>query len=168
MHRVVRGTVAAALIGVALLGFACSDDGGGALTLEEYFAELQELDDRFEEEGDQLDAAFESEDLDEIKSAVDDGTTSAREFVDDIDALEPPDEAQEAHAEAVAAGNELVDALDTFNDAVQDADSTEALAEIEFGAIGNASDRFTQACLDMEALAADLDAELDLNCEEQT
>ena len=167
MTRVLTGMVAVAIIGAATLGVACSDDGD-ALTLEEYFEELQALDDRFEEESAQLDAAFDTEDLDEIKSAFDAGTTAAGEFVDGIDALEPPDEAQEAHDEAVAAGTEFVDALETFNDEVQDAESTEALSEIDFAAIGDASERFTAACLDLEGVAVENSIEVDLNCEESS
>lgn len=163
-----KGMIAAAIIGVAMLGAACSDDDGGALTLDAYFEKLQKLDDQFEEDSAALDAAFESQDLDDIKSAVADGTDSTEEFIDDLDALEPPADAQEAHDEAVTAGKEFLVALRDFNDDVQDADSTDALQEIPFDAIGEASDAFNDACLGLEALAADKDIELDLNCEESS
>ena len=165
MSWAARAALAVALVGAAAFGFACSDDGG-SLTLDDYFSKLQKLDDQFEEDSAKLDAAFESEDLDEIKSAFESGTESAGDFVDDLDALEAPDEAKEIHEEAVAAGNELVDALKDMNDAIQDADSPDALATIDFDPVGTASERFNGACLDLEALAADKDIELDLNCEE--
>lgn len=161
-----RVLIAGAVIGVAALGYGCSDDGGGALTLEEYFAKLQALDDEFEDDSAALDSAFESEDLDEIKSALDAGTTSTGEFVDDVAELEPPEEVQETHDEAVAAGNELVEAIEAFNDEVQEAESLEALQEIDFAAIGDASERFNAVCLDMEAVASENNIELDLNCED--
>lgn len=160
-----RIAAAVAVVSMAVIGgWACSD-GGGELSLDKYFEELQALDQRFEEQGAEADAAFESEDLDEIKDAFSDATKAADDFVSDIGDLDPPAEAQEAHDEAVAAGRDLVSELDDVSDLVQGAESPDDLfAALADDAFGEASDRFTAACFELQGIADENNIDVTLNC----
>lgn len=170
MKWIVRAATGAAVISAALFGgWACSDDGGGALTLEEYFQELEDVDN---ETSDRTDALFENvsedPDLDEVKDAYAGFPDIIDDFVSGLEDLNPPDEVQEEHDDAVAAARDFRAVFDDTIDQVQDAESLEDIQTIGDGeAFTAADDAFTQACLDLEAAAEANNITVDLDCEDE-
>lgn len=151
---------------------ACGDDGD-ELTLEEFFLRVEELDDQFEadsaavdEEFDQLtEDASPDEALDLIRRTAD----LIEGFVDDLDDLNAPEEAVDVRDEAVTAGRDVARVV---RDAVDEASGAETLEDLEgFFAIFETEeavfDRFEQACLDAEQLAADNAITVDFDCEDE-
>ena len=161
----------AALLGVTAFASACDDGGGDALTLEEFFQRVQELDNDFEAKaadlGAQAEGLTEESSVDETVALFRQQVGLIEEFVTNLDALEAPPEAADLVEEAVSAGNEAETAL---NDAIDEASDAETLDELfaVFAApeVEAAFTRFDQVCLDAEQLAADNDITVDLNCEE--
>lgn len=164
----IRVLVAAlALIGGGTLVAACNDDGG-SLSLEEYFERVDELDqaqqDRSTELEDELDALGEDASVDQVADSFQDQIGVLRDFVDDMDDLEPPDEVRETHDEAVralnAAADQFASALEDFRDA--------ASIEAAFAAFESAdlseSEKADDACRELQAIANDNDVGVDLDC----
>ena len=160
--------IATLLLTFGALAAACGDD---ALTVEEYFLRLEELDNSLEAESAELEAAFdvliETSTIEEASGLLQQQTDLIEEFVDGIDGLNPPDEAVDLHEEAVSAGRELVEALREVIDATDSPASLEEFfapfESVEFQAAEN---RFTQVCLDAEQLAADNGISVDFDCDE--
>jgi hypothetical protein len=168
--------VAATLLALFVIGTGCNG-GGGALTLEEYFAELQRLDDEESARSDELDQQIEEETdgltdeaevIEIFKGYLPQFRESLERFVSNLGDLNPPDEAQEAHNEAVAAGEDFIDAFDAASGEIEDAQTFAEFGEIfEGGEVSAAGDRFTDACLDLEQIAADNNIDVDLDCDDE-
>ena len=170
MKWIGRAAAAAALIGVAVFGgWACSDDSGEALSLEEYFQKLDEAENTFTESGDALfEGTSEEPTSEELEELLGEFTDVIKAFVSDLEALEPPEEAQEAHDAAVAAGNTASDAYDDLVEAAGDAESAEALFNSAEGEAANAAvEAFSEVCFDLQQVAADNSIEVDLNCNDE-
>ena len=166
MMWIVRIAMVAAVSAAALGGWACTDSEGNELTLEEYFTQLEDLDNQFSA---RTDAAFEdvSEDPEpaEIQSALAELAGIIDEFVADIEELDPPEEAQEAHDAAVEAGHATADAYDTLAEAAGEAESVDAVFAGEVAQDAQeAIDQFTTACLDLQQIADDNSIEVALDC----
>lgn len=160
------------LVGFGLVGGACGGDGGGdALTLEEYFERVDELENKQLADSqaidDELDLLDEDLTVDEVADSFQEQIDVLRELRDGLDDLNPPDEAQDAHDEVVdsleASADEFEDLLDEFRD--------EDSVEDAFAAVGEAdtpeSDRATEACIDLQQVAADNGIDVELDCEEE-
>lgn len=154
--------IAGALIAFSAIAAACGD--GDRLSLEDYMAELNILDDQFEERTDTLETRFDEEiapfasDEEAVlklyRELFDDGAQAVSEFVNGIDVLNPPAEAEAIHNRAVTAGRGVIAALNELVDQLQDAVSEADFdAAFESSAIETVGDAFTQACDEMQALA---------------
>lgn len=156
---------------LGLFAASCGGGGGDALTLEEFFAEVEALDNEFETRSGEIDVQFEElseeEVLAQAPQLLQDQVDLFSEFVDALDDLEAPDEAAGLQEEAVSAGRAVVD---SFEGVLNEAGDAETVDEL-FAVFGDDADltaafeRFDQACLDAEALAAENDVTVDLNCE---
>jgi len=178
LHKVLRfATIFGLLLASGLFAGACTgDDSKDALTLEEFFQQVQEADDAEAARSDAIDQeleaatadAEEAEAVDATKERFPDYIDSLDQFISDLEGLEPPEEAQDLHEEAVNAGQDAIAAFRAFSD--DNLDDVATFAEL--GEIFNdpelmaAFERFDQACLDAEALATENDITIDLNCEE--
>ena len=153
---------------------ACKNGGGGggALTLEEFFQRVDELDNDFEARNAEIEAEFEElseeEALDQGPDLLGRQAELVRDFVDGLSELDPPEEASDLLEEAVSAGR---DVADTFDGLVAELEGAQSLDDLfsffedpDFTA-GRA--RFSQVCFDLEQLAADNDITIDLYCEDQ-
>lgn len=177
-------TICAATIvlAIAALGAACSViglDGGGTLSLDEYFQQL----DAIQNENDATFATQEasaeepSEDAsgEELASFLRDSFTQSADTLHDSGSkaadLEAPDEAADLHDDVVAAINAGADALDEVADSIPD---TLTLEELEnsgdtlFGdeAVNAAFEDLAVACNALEDLAAENDITVDLACDD--
>jgi hypothetical protein len=171
----IRTMKALAIAGLLLAGAAgvsaCSDDDGGGneLTLEEYFEKLEAASDTFTEETDAIaEDLSDTEDLDEIRDGFGKLPALVDDFVGEMEDLNPPEEAQDAHDAAVEAGGEFRDAVDGVLEELEDVDAVEELSEVLDGdEVTSADEAFSAACRDLQDLADDNDIDVNLDCEEE-
>jgi hypothetical protein len=160
-----------ALIGViavaaALLGWACSDNGGNELSLEEYFEQLDDAENKFTDDSD---ASFENvpdePEISEVQDALREFTNVLQDFVGDLEDLNPPEQAQAAHDDAIDAAEEVIDVYENLIDEADDLETVDELFESTQGeAATEALDRLTTACLDLQDVANENELDFDLNC----
>ncbi len=169
--RILKGSAIVAIVFAAGIGVsACGgdDDGGGGdeVTLEEYFERLEAASITFTEESDAAaDELGSSEEIDSVKDAIALLPPIVEHFVNDISALNPPEEAQEAHDAAVEAGENFSEAVNGVLDELGDVESIEDLeGVVSTDALDEASGAFTAACEDLQTLADENNIEVDLDC----
>jgi hypothetical protein len=171
-----RILIVAGIAALAIVGVACNEDGGrssGSLSLQEYFSELDRIGDDADAASDAIelpnldpDASFEESSaafldyFEQVTNIIEDG-------VQDISALDAPDEVSDEHDRYVDGLNEIMDASNDYLDRRGDAD------EDEFDEILSGDDPFeaidaeiTDACADLQAIADDNGIEIDLECDE--
>ena len=163
---------AALLLTLGAIGAACGGDG--ALSLEEYFREVEQLrgdvvrqSDRLQDGFDQAVAVADSEEA--TVQAFRDFFTGASaifaEFVADIDALEPPDAVADAHREAVEAFEDSRVAISDFGARLNQVESEAEIDGLfETFATEPAFDRFEEACLALQEIADENTIAVDLDC----
>ena len=170
--RLLAGSAALALLAFAGLAVSCGDDDGGALTLEEFFQRVEELDDDFEARSAEIDAEFEElseeEALDQGPDLLGRQAELVGDFIDGLSELDPPEEASDLLEEAVSAGRNVADTFDGLVAELEGAQSLDDLFSFfEDPDFMAARGRFSQACFDAEQLAADNGITIDLNCEDE-
>lgn len=169
------------LIGMAALMLALGavmsscDDGGGELTLDEYFEGLAKLDAEHDERATELEekaneALASAESAEDAIKAFQDQMSGAleagKDFVDGIDDLNPPAEAEEAHEAAVEAGREVIEAFEAEKEALDDAESLDDVDAAFSGDFETVAASFEQTCLALQAIADDNGIDEDLDCED--
>lgn len=158
---------------LAMLAAACGG-GGGALSLEEYFQELDEgqndVDQRFEDAFQQEEpgpdtseeevAAFAHEVVETFATILGDAEGT---FGD----LEPPTEAEDAHDALVQAIGDTRTAIAAAADDLPDALSLEELETFfETSEVEAATAAIDEACSELQAIADDNGIDVDLECEQ--
>ncbi len=180
MKAFVISILTAALLALGTIAAACG--GGDELTLEEYFQQAQVISDDSDEEFEALYAEFPEEEDDEEFFSNEENLTVIKEFaarfpvifrdtLNDVEALDPPAEAEEAHDEFLAAGNELLTLFVGLTGPIEEAESVSE-AEVLFGdeddpEIEAADQRFTDACLALEGIAEDNGIVVDFECADE-
>ena len=162
--------VAALALVIAVLAAACGGNGG--LTLEEYLQQLETLDQEAEAGIEALEFPEEFASEEEQVLAFQDFFAAVvpiiADLVDAIDDLDPPAEAEDAHNEAVDAGRDFVTEAEDLTNELADVGSSSELEEVfdapEYDA---ASDRFDQACFDLQDIADANSIDVDLTCEDE-
>lgn len=165
--------VSLALITALVLAFGavavgCDGDEDDALTLEEFFQQMEETGNEFAADSDLLEEELaqltEQSSPDEALDIIGRQADLIEDFVDELDDLDAPEEAADLMDETVSAGRDLVQALRDGIDNAEGAESLEdVFASFETMEVGS---RFEQTCLDAEQLAADNGITIDLDCEE--
>jgi hypothetical protein len=154
---------------------ACDSDGGGSLTLDEYFRTLEQLDqdkdDRNTELEEQFDtdvAAVDSEEeaLDVSREFLGAGVSNLKDFVDGLDDINPPAEVEEAHNMAVDAGRKAVEAAEGAVKVLDDAESAADLEAAFSGDLEEAGREFEETCVNLQAIADENKIEVDLDCKD--
>ena len=171
--------IAAALLALGTIAAACG--GGDELTLEEYFEQAQVISDDADEEFEALYADIPDEDDEEffsneenlpvIKDFAARFPVIFRDTLDDVEALDPPAEAEDAHDEFLAAGRDMLALFEGLTSPVEEAESISEAEELfgigeEDPEIEAADQRFTDACLALEGVADDNGIVVDFDCEE--
>lgn len=168
--------VTALVLGISSLAAAC---GGGeeGLSVEEYFQQLQTISDDLEKQGATLDSEFEAAfgsetgevDVDAVQRVLSDGASAFRGALDDVEDLEPPSEAADAHGAFVEQVRARTDLMESLADRVAEAESAsdlgEVFAEFEGPELEKEAVSFSDACRALERLAADNGIQVQLNCE---
>lgn len=169
MNRIIRIAAVAAVALAATVAWACSDDdGGSSLTLEEYFAQVDAIDDETSAE---IDAAFEGitdeGDVQQYKDAFKVLGPALEGAAEDLEAIDPPAEAEEEHDALVVELNNWADTATEIADGIDDIDAStpeEFFAAIEEQGFTEANESFSTACLALQQVGADNDIEVDLGC----
>ncbi len=159
------------LIAAALLALvaACGGGGGQELTLEEYFEQVEALDEELDERAEALEFTEEFASEEEDALAFQDYFAAVipilAEFVDAIDDLGPPAEIEDAHEEVVDSGRDFVADAEELTNELADVGSSSELEEVfddpEYEA---ASDRFLQACFALQDIADANGIDVELTC----
>src|SRR5262245_43802021 len=160
MKTAFRIAAASLLLGLGALGtWACSDDDGNELTMEEYFQQLDEIDNNTDA---QITANFESitdeDDVDAFRDATKEIAPILDQAAEDISSIDPPDAAKEEHDALV---QELEDWADAATEAANSDEAAAATTPDElftaFSEAGfdTAQQEFSDACSDLQQIAAD-------------
>ena len=180
MKAFVISILAAALLALGTIAAACG--GGDELTLEKYFEQAQVISDESDEEFEALYADFPDEDDEEFFSN-EENLTVIKDFaagfpvifsdtLNDVEALDPPAEVEDAHDEFLAAGRDLATLYEGLTSSVEEAESVSE-AEVLFGTgeedpeIEEADQRFMDACLALEGIAQDNGIHVDFECADE-
>ena len=166
MKRLALG-ITTMLCAVFLL--AGCDDDGNSFTLDAYFEEVEGLVEDYEADTTEAFATLnESNDLEELKDAFGSIPDSLSGFLDGMNALAPPDEAADAHDDAVEAGEAFLEALEDVNDDVQETDSVDAFVEAAGSdELQELSSAFNATCPPLQEIATENDVDVNLNCPAQ-
>jgi len=169
VHLIKTAGVILVAVSVAGAGWACNDDGGGgsSLTLEEYFQEIDDLDAEFSQRSDEAFEDVSVEDPGSFRAAMEEFPGIIGDFVAALEAIDPPEEVQDAHNDAIEAGRDVQSEFERILDETADAASIEDFitAGDNDDAYVEANNRFETACLDLVQVAEDNDIETSLNCE---
>jgi hypothetical protein len=166
---IIRTVLAAVVLaGLGAFASACTEDGS-ALSLQEYFERVSELDNEQREASndieDELDGLGEDATVDQVADLFDEQIDVVRDFREGLDDLDPPDQAADAHDEAVESLGAALEQFESFIEDFRGADSIEdafaRLEAVEFDELERSND----ACRDLEEIAADNDIEVDFDCE---
>jgi hypothetical protein len=163
----INGLGAGACFALACLVAAC--DGGEQLSVEEYFARVDALDEARAREMRELQIELESLAPNDAQGGLDVLTrqTDAREaFVDGLDDLDEPDEVQGLHEGAVSTLRRAVEAFRAYIEDNQDAqnvfDLLTGFAGVDFDAINAAYEQ----CKELEGAAGREGITIELSCDE--
>jgi len=175
MKSIALLVTAGLLLALGAVAGACGGDGGGGLSLEEYFKQLDtaqnEVDRRFEEfftqgepgpDASEEDiAAFGRETAQTFNTILGDAEGT---FGD----LEPPAEAEDAHDALVRAIGGARTAIESAVDDIPDALSLEEL-DTFFGSseVETATGAIDEACKELQQIADDNSIDVDLECESE-
>ncbi len=160
-RSLLRSLVPILLLAISAVAAAC----GGSdreLTLEEYFLRFQELgntaDERTAALADQLDLVPENQEerLATFEVWFADSLDVQRDFLKDLDKVNPPVEVESAHKELLLARGALMDDFaDLFGDLESPSELEEALLGQPEGDLIAAEDRNFEACNKLQTIADD-------------
>jgi hypothetical protein len=168
----------ALFLALAALGVACGDDGGGRqLTLEEYFQQVDDLQDDAEDSiigleapgdlGTTLEEQIEAER--EFLQAIDSIT---QDYQKQLDNMDPPPEVQKPHKELSNAIRDYLEANEDIPSRLADVESQseleDLLKELRAGPeVTAASERFQQACQQLQTIADDNNIDVAMECADE-
>jgi len=166
-------TVVLAVVAGSLLLAACGGGDGEELSLDEYFQQLDSI-----EEGiktgtaalDEASAGVIGEDVEATRVYIDGYQGVVGEAVNDMKDLDPPSEAGDAHDEFVAALSGMLPLWQDLSDQLKDIETTSEMQTLLMGTQAEepwleATQRFADACLDLQGIADEKGFDIDLDCE---
>ena len=158
------------LFGALLTASAAACGGGGAMSLEDYFKELDTIFGDMDAGSDDLNEQYPESfsDPDETRDYLDGSIPLVEGAVGDVSDLDPPAEAEDAHNEFLDAADEALEALDTVREGVADAETPgdiDAVVNETDPVVSRAAQRFEDACLELQGVADANNIDVDL-CEE--
>lgn len=176
MRTSVIGVMLAIVVGVA--GAGCfgggGGGGGGGLTLAEYFAEYERIDNAAESRTEQLQNEYadvlSATTLDEatrtrLTEYFEKQVAARRAYLNGIGDLKPPDKATAAHEESVTAYEAVLAAFEPVVVDLETASTISDLDRIFSGqALTDAIARADESCRTLQTLADDNDINANLEC----
>jgi hypothetical protein len=162
---------------LALLTFiaaACGGSSSDAMSLDEYFDELEQLDQSFSDRQDELDEEY-ADDLDveefseeargSFASYFDETRAAAGDFAEELDGLEPPSDVEDAHNTAVEQFNTCLDETEDVSGQIDEAESFEDISAILTESTSSCEDT-TASCEALQQVADENDIDVSLTCGE--
>ena len=175
MKRLTLAIIAVALLGLGALAAACSEESG--LSLEEYFqrvdAVFADRDERvqaLQDRGDFPESQSEEEIAGYLRQSFEGLASIASDFHSDLDQLEPPAEAEDAHNELVAAVEPIPALFEGVAGQVPTTLTREASEQYDPFPGGEGTEplmRLDEACAALQTIADDNQITIDLACEEE-
>jgi hypothetical protein len=166
------------LAALALVATGCGDDDGGGeeLTLSEYFLNVEEIrqdyqldarDLQLELEG--VDQSDEDSALEGLRAYYEASQATFEGAIDQVEALDPPSEAEEPHDTFVEAGRQVVVETTAVYEDLQEAETVEEANELleDTPDADGAAEAFNAACRDLQAVADREGIAAGLGCEEE-
>ena len=164
-------------LALGVIASACGDDGGGGLSLEEYFQQADELQNQADaqfaeqESGSEPEAgATDAELADFARQSIESSTDILSDAAEAFGDLDPPSEVEDAHARLVEALSDGADAIQAVADDLPDALSMADLegldARFDSEGLNDAFMRLDEACVDLQTIADDNSIDVDLECGE--
>ncbi len=174
--RMRRLALSAVLLSIAAAAAAACNGGGGGLSMEEYFARVEQLSAEFDERqaslDDQLNRTLqegsEREQVDATQESFSGLAEAMRAFRQALGEIDPPEGVAEAHLQAVRAFDDALDELEGLNSRLRGAPSSRELESAleEFDPDNNeAFLRLDETCLALQAIAGDNGIDADLRCQ---
>ena len=175
--RLLAPLLGALVLAIAFAGACGGGNGGGdELSLEDYFAQLKTMSNELEQRGNDVESRFNA-DLENITSvdaavavlgpALVEFEQVAQDFVDSLNGLNPPAEAEELHNQLTDVYQEGANALVDLGGRLDSIESEQELAtlgtdvETQFNDLGTRSD---DLCFQLQNLADDQSIDVDLSC----
>ncbi len=165
--------VALAVVGGSLLLAACGGGDGEELSLDEYFRQVDSI-----EEGiktgtaalDESSVGVIGEEVEATRAYIDGYQGIVEQAVNDMKDLDPPSEAGDAHDEFVAALSGMLPLWQDLSDQLKDIETTSEMQTLLMGTQAEepwleATQRFADACLDLQGIADEKGFDIDLECE---
>jgi hypothetical protein len=159
--------VVAVVIVLGGLLSACGGGGSGKpLTLDEYFQELKALStDLHTGEAPILSTLSNSQNVQELKDALAQYPVVADAYLKGLTKLDPPEQAKQAHADAVTAGKDFLDAVQkAIKDTQNVTNVDDFFATADAVQITISSQSMTVACSALQQVAVDSKITADLGC----
>ena len=156
------------IIGVALILAACGGDSDGAndLSVGQYFDRLESLAD---DTTDRLNDLPEPTDFADVAGGFNQTLDIFSDFLDDIEAATPPNEARAAHNAFTVAFREFIAGNRTLADQLDGATTAEEFtAVLENPPDAAGQDNFNRACVELQQVATTNDLDVDLGCDRGT
>jgi hypothetical protein len=157
------------LLVLSTIAAACGGDDE-ELTLEEFFQQGDAIDDDYGERFDRLSDEYPDPDPEsfyEDKPFFGEFAVLFREFIDELETLNPPPEAEDAFAELLTTGSELGEVLQELGDRLEGVESwAEASIVLDEGAAESraADERYWDACHSVRELADANDIVASFDC----
>lgn len=166
--------IAALLLAFGTIAMACGD---GGLSLEEYFDRMaaanEQIDQQLEALENPTDREFASdeEELAAIQGFYNAVPPLIRDFISDLEEIDPPAEVEDAHKEVVEAARVSAEEWKVQADQLNEAESLRDLMAklfVENPAFTASGERFDEACLAVQAIADENNIDVDLDCDDAT
>jgi hypothetical protein len=178
MRRLTGVGVIAVLLGSAVLFLsACKDASGEELTLEQYFARVDALDEELMRESDRREQEFEAlseaERLSRAEEFLHGELGVIQYYANELAAVDPPEPVREAHQEAVTGAAAIEEAVSGWVSEVDEAGPFASYAEYSSKVneiadrmgLSSVFDPYNAACLKLEAIAAYAKISFDIDCD---
>jgi hypothetical protein len=175
--RLIAGGIAVA-IGLAVLAGTMACSSGGGLSLEEYFAQVEQLSDEMQTAGDdaqnELDEQLATaESTEELIELLDQFLTTALavagDFSDSMSDIDPPSEVSDLHQQTIDSFDEGITALEEVQGDLQDVETEAELQEFSTD-VGQRFDELDaeteETCNGLQEIADENEIDVDLQCGE--
>jgi hypothetical protein len=156
---------------------ACGDDDSQELTLEDYFGRIENIfqtaDDKTVELGEEFDTDLAASDnldgkVQVLETFLEETVVVFDDAITDMNEIDPPEEAEQAHADFVTAAQGTRDAAEELQGRLEEVETEEDLDSIvsDFETETTATlESLDAACSSLQEIADENEVEADLQCE---